>query len=111
MSIWTDAHAWQWLGRSFSQNFVREGLYYLLAALLLWLVVHKWLHKRLSHRVIAGWPTSADMRRELTYSLSTVLIFSAQGLVVFASILRGDMVIYFKPSQYGYWWLALSLPA
>ena len=111
MTIWTDPHAWQWLGKAFAANFVREGLYYLLAALLLWLVVHKWLHKRLAHRVIAGWPTSADMRREMVYSFSTLLIFSAQGLVVFASVLRGDMVIYFKPSQYGYWWLALSLPA
>ena len=111
MNIWTDPHAWHWLGRAFTTNFVREGLYYLFAALLLWLVVHKWLHKRLAHRVIAGWPTSADVRREMAYSFSTLLIFSAQGLVVFASILRGDMVIYFKPSQYGYLWLALSLPA
>ena len=33
MTIWTDPHAWQWLGKAFAANFVREGLYYLLAAL------------------------------------------------------------------------------
>lgn len=109
-SIWANPHAWHWLGKAFAANFVREGLYYLLVALLLWLVVHKWLQRRLAHRVIAGWPSSADMRREMAYSFSTLLIFSAQGLVVFAGILRGDMVVYFKPSQYGYWWLVLSLP-
>lgn len=111
MDIWTDPNAWHWLGNAFTNNLVREATFYLLAALLLWLVVHKWLHKRLAHRVIAGWPTGADMRREMAYSFSTLLIFSAQGLVVFASILRGDMVVYFRPGQYGYWWLALSLPA
>jgi sterol desaturase/sphingolipid hydroxylase (fatty acid hydroxylase superfamily) len=73
--------------------------------------VHQWLHQRLAHRVIAGWPTSTDVRREMAYSFSTLLIFSAQGLVVFAGILRGDMVVYFKPGQYGTLWLALSLPA
>ncbi|MBK6595461.1 MAG: hypothetical protein IPG23_23640 [Burkholderiales bacterium] len=34
-------------------------MYYLFAALLLWLVV-QWLHKHfLAHRVIAGWPTES----------------------------------------------------
>lgn len=47
---------------------MREATFYLLAALLLWLVVHKWLHKRLAHRVIAGWPSSADVRCEMVYS-------------------------------------------
>lgn len=111
MNIWTDPRAWQWLGRAFTNNFVREGLYYLLAALLLWIVVHKWLGERLAHRLIAGWPSKADVRREMAYSFTTLLIFAAQGLVVFASILRGDMVVYFKPGQYGYLWLALSFPA
>lgn len=45
MSIWTDPNTWHWLGRAFTANFLREALYYLVAALLLWLVVHKWLHK------------------------------------------------------------------
>ena len=80
MNIWTDPHAWHWLGRAFAGNFVRVGVYYLMAALLLWLLVHQWLHQRLAHRVIAGWPTSADVRREMAYSFSTLLIFSAQGL-------------------------------
>ena len=82
MNVWTDPHAWHWLGKAFTANFVREGLYYLVAALLLWLVVHHWLHKRLAHRVIEGWPTSTDVRREMAYSFSTLFIFSAQGLIL-----------------------------
>ena len=39
------------------------------------------------------------------------MIFSAQGLVVFASILRVDVVVYFKPSKLGYGCLALSPPS
>ena len=110
MEIWTNPKAWQWLAGAFANNFVREGMHYLLAALLLWLVLHRWLRTRLAHRLIAGWPSGADVRREIGYSLSTLLIFSAQGLVVFAGILRGDMVVYFKPGQYGLVWLAISFP-
>ncbi len=110
MDIWTNPKAWQWLAGAFTNNFVREGSHYLLAALLLWLVLHRWLRTCLAHRLIAGWPSGGDVRREMGYSLSTLLIFSAQGLVVFAGILRGDMVVYFKPGQYGLLWLALSFP-
>ncbi len=110
MDIWTDPKAWHWLTTAFVNNFLREGLYYLAAALLFWVLVHRWLRRRLAHRLIAAWPSSADMRREMGYSLSTLMVFSAQGLVVFAGILRGDMVVYIKPGAYGLAWLALSFP-
>ena len=111
MNIWTNPKAWHWLVAAFANNFVREGMYYLLAAVVFWLLLHRWLRQRLAHRLIAGWPSSADVRREMVYSFSTLLIFSAQSLVVFAAILRGDMLVYLRPGQYGYVWLALSFPA
>lgn len=63
----------------------------------------------------SAWPfdtaTRRDLRRELTYSFSTLLVFAALGLVVVAGLVQGQLIIYAKPERYGWWWLLLSLPA
>ena len=100
----------QWLGRAFAQNLLRETLFYVLAAAAMWFVFHVYLRQRLQHRIIAKWPTGHDIRREVTYSISTLLIFSAMGLVVFSQVIQGNFIIYLPVRQYGWVWLIISLP-
>jgi sterol desaturase/sphingolipid hydroxylase (fatty acid hydroxylase superfamily) len=107
-SVWLQADAWQWLSKVFAFHVVMEGSRYLLGALMVWGIVHGLLKRRLAHRLIDAWPTWRDIRREMAYSLSTLLIFAAIGLVIFTQIMRGNMVIYQQPAQYGWAWLVCS---
>lgn len=91
-------------------NLVVEGMRYLVAALGFWLLLHVLLRRRLAHRLIAAWPTAGDIRREMSYSLSTLLIFAALATGVVALLITGHMVIYRDPAQYGWPWLVASLP-
>lgn len=110
MNDWQNPQAWQWLFSVFLRNFLREGLFYLLSALGLWGLLHVLLRRKLEHRLIAQWPNGADIRREMVYSVSTLLIFSAMGLIVFAGFQKGYMTIYFDHRQFGWTWTLLSLP-
>jgi Delta7-sterol 5-desaturase len=112
------------LGGVFTRVFLMEASRYLVVALLLWLVVHVLLKRRLAHRLIAPatkdtkqtkdtkglWPSGADMRREASYSLGTLAVFAALGLCVVAGVWQGQLVIYRDPSAYGLTWLLVSLP-
>jgi len=98
------------LRRVYTGQFLMEGARYLVVALLLWLVLHVWLKKRLAHRLIGQWPTARDIRREMGYSLSTLLVFSALGLVVVAGLWQGRVEIYGRVDKHGLAWLLLSLP-
>lgn len=111
MNEWQNPQAWQWLFAVFVNNFQREGLFYFLSALGMWGLLHGLLRRRLSHRLIAQWPSNTDIRREIGYSLSTLVIFSAMGLVVLAGFQAGQITIYFRPSKFGWTWTLLSLPA
>ena len=105
-----DPAAWALLRRVLTAGALKEGGFYGVTVLLLWLTVHVLLRQRLAHRVIAGWPSARDLRRELAYSASTVLIFAALGAAVFALFIQGHVVIYRRPDQYGWLWLAASFP-
>ena len=102
--------ALQWLVGMFTRNLVREGLMYLLAAGFMWFLFHVFLRRRFQHRVIAQWPARTDIRREMAYSVSTLLIFSGIGLVVLAQLVWGRFTLYWDPRQYGWVWLLVSLP-
>jgi sterol desaturase/sphingolipid hydroxylase (fatty acid hydroxylase superfamily) len=106
----TSPGLWRSFRHVFWANFVEDGGRYLAVVLLFWGVLHVLLRKRLAHRLIAGWPTSADLRREITYSLSTLLVFAAGGAVMLAMIVSDWMDIYDDPLKYGWTWLLLSLP-
>jgi hypothetical protein len=82
-AVWLQPEAWQWLSKVFAFHVVMEGSRYLLGALMVWGIVHGLLKRRLAHRLIDAWPTWRDIRREMAYSLSTLLIFAAIGLVIF----------------------------
>ena len=68
------------------------------------------MRQRLAHRVIAGWPTGRDVRREMAHSLASMLVFAALGTAVFGLIISGHMTVCCRPDQHGGWWLAASLP-
>jgi sterol desaturase/sphingolipid hydroxylase (fatty acid hydroxylase superfamily) len=107
---WLDPAAWVALRRALVFGVVNEGLRYLFGAFVIWLLLHVLLRRRLAHRVIAGWPTGRDIRRELAYSISTIVVFAALGAGVFALILSGHAEVYGKPARHGWLWLLASLP-
>jgi len=99
------------LRRVFLGNFALEAGRYFIAVPLTWGLLHVLLRRRLAHRVIAGWPTARDLRREIGYSVASMLVFAGVGLVVFALVITGRFVIYGDPGKYGWVWFWLSLPA
>ncbi len=106
-----DPTAWQFLVGAYAFNLRLEGGRYLFAAALMWLLLHVLLKRRLAHRLIDAWPTGRDMRREFLYSLSSLFIFGAMGMGVFALVVSGHAEIYRDPARHGWLWLVLSLPA
>ena len=109
-SLSIDPAALKWIGGNFAGNFIAEALRYLVGALLLWLLLHVLLKRRLAHRLISGWPTARDLRREIAYSTTTLLVFAAIGMGIVAMVVKGRMVVYRDPAQFGWAWLAASLP-
>ena len=101
---------WQSFGRVFWGNLVADGRIYVACVLLVWGLLHGLLRRRLAHRVISGWPSRADLRREITYSLSSLLVVSAGSAVLLAEVVSGWGKIYDDPLQYGRAWLLASLP-
>jgi lathosterol oxidase len=101
---------WRAFRRVFLDSLLDEGWRYALFALLIWGLLHVLLRKRLAHRLIVGWPTRADLRRELTYSLSTLAVFAAISAAVLALMVSGVAEIYDDPLKHGLAWLVLSLP-
>jgi lathosterol oxidase len=106
-----DPATWHALRGAYLLNLAHEGGRYLVVALLMWLVLHVLLKRRLAHRLIAAWPSARDVRREIAYSVSSALIFAALGVGIFALIITGHVEIYRNPARYGLWWFWLSLPA
>jgi Delta7-sterol 5-desaturase len=103
--------AWRSFRHVVVGNLVDEGWRYVVFALAVWLLLHVLLKKRLAHRVIVDWPTAADLRRELVYSASTLVIFAGIAAEVLALVVSGHAEIYEDPLKYGLAWLLLSLPA
>ena len=101
---------WRSFRHVFLVGFTDDGKYYLLTALSLWGLLHVVLKRRLAHRLITQWPTSADLRREITYSVSTLCVITALNAAVLAGTVSGVFDVYPKPLEHGLAWLLLSLP-
>jgi len=89
-----------------------DFLRYALAAGAVWLTVWVALRRRLaSRRILDAVPAPGQVRREFTYSLSTVLIFAANGLLVWLFVQNGTLQVYDDLSQHGWawWWASLVL--
>lgn len=89
-----------------------DFLRYLLGAGIVWLVVNVLLARRLAaRRILDASPKPGQVRREFTYSMSTVAIFAANGLVLYLLVASGQVPIYDDVDRYGWgwWWASLLL--
>ncbi|HEV8691342.1 MAG TPA: sterol desaturase family protein [Ideonella sp.] len=82
---------------------------YLLGAGLVWLVVDVlWRQRLAGRRILEGAPRPGQIRREIAYSMATVLIFAANGTLLWLLARTGHVRIYGDASAHGgaAWWLA-----
>ena len=105
-----DPRAWRAVWHVLWAGLLDEGWRYVVFSLVLWVLLHRLLKKRLAHRLIGSWPSAADLRREITYSLSSVAVFAAIAAIVLALVVSGHAEIYVDPKKHGVAWLVLSLP-
>jgi Delta7-sterol 5-desaturase len=91
---------------------VVDFLRYALTAGAVWLLVRVLLRRRLAgRRILDAQLAPGQIRREFTYSVSTVLIFAANGLLLWLLIGNGSAKVYGDVGQYGWtwWWASLVL--
>jgi sterol desaturase/sphingolipid hydroxylase (fatty acid hydroxylase superfamily) len=89
-----------------------DFLRYALAAGAIWLLVAVALKRRLAgRRILDATPTRGQLRREIVYSLSTVVIFASNGLLVRLLIGNGTFEVYPDVQRHGWlwWWTSLVL--
>lgn len=89
-----------------------DFLRYVVAAGIVWLLVGVWLGQRIGHRrILDAAPQPGQIRREFTYSMSTVVIFASNGMLVWLLAHTGRVHIYSEVSEYGWawWWASLVL--
>lgn len=89
-----------------------DFLRYAIAAGSVWLFVNVLLGRRLAgRRILEAAPAPGQVRREIGYSLSTVLIFAANGMLVWLLIARGTFEVYPDAERRGWtwWWASLAL--
>jgi sterol desaturase/sphingolipid hydroxylase (fatty acid hydroxylase superfamily) len=77
-----------------------------LAALLVFAWAPAWLRRR---RLQARRPGAADFRREIGFSLLTVLIFSLTGFGIYVGMQAGLFEVYGDVGLHGWGWLAASI--
>ena len=106
----TSPGPWRSFRHVFWVNLMQDGGLYLAFIVLAWGLLHVLLRKRLVHRLISRWPSRADLRRELSYAASTLLVAAAGSAVVLAMLVSGRVEVYHDPLKHGWAWLLLSLP-
>ncbi|HEU4600773.1 MAG TPA: sterol desaturase family protein [Steroidobacteraceae bacterium] len=89
--------------------FVGDLLRYLIGAGLVYLVLWKWMARRLARRRIASWPAAKQLRTEFAYSMLTVLVFASVGFWIQAHALTGGFKIYTDVNDYGWAYTMSSL--
>ncbi len=92
--------------------FVTDLLRYLIPASAAFLLLWVLLRRRLANRKIqSAYPEFRHLRREFLYSMLSVLIFSANGVLVVTSIQSGHSLYYSEIADYGWLYWASSLVA
>ena len=102
--------AWQSLRRVVTLFALAEGWQYTAITLAFWLALHVLLRRRLAHRLISGWPRPGDVRREIVYSASSLLLYSMGAAAILGLLAIDRVEIYAEPLKHGLAWLLLSLP-
>ena len=86
-------------------------LRYFIIAGILFLIYYKWLCKRITYRKIQlRFPKNADYRREIVYSIISVIIFSLVTVLFLFTPLRNITQLYKQVDQYGIVWYITSFP-
>lgn len=105
-----DGDAWRLLTGIARLAAESELVQFSAVALPVWLLLHVLLKERLAHRLIGQWPTPADTRRDIVYTLSSFLVFAMLNTVVVAMEAVQRVEIYTDPMKHGLFWLVASLP-
>jgi sterol desaturase/sphingolipid hydroxylase (fatty acid hydroxylase superfamily) len=85
-----------------SRYFIFAGLAWLLGYVVL---KRRWVHRKIIERM----PTMTDMRRELLYSVSSILIFGLVGALTILLASRGGTLMYWDAGAYGWPWFFISI--
>ncbi len=93
-------------------EYIAHFIRYLLFAGAAYFVFYVWFRPRVIGRKIqAAFPKSADLRREISYSLLSFLVFCGAGLLTLTWQRLGWTQLYFKIDRYGWPYLWFSLAA
>ena len=91
--------------------FTMDTLRYLIAGTVTSLILYKWLKAwSQSRKIQTRKATSADIRREVFYSLLTTSIYAFVAVFVVYGISNGHMKVYENVADMGWLYTALSLP-
>jgi Delta7-sterol 5-desaturase len=87
-----------------------DFLRYLLAAGGVWWLVNGLFGRRLAaRRLLQAAPAPGQVSREVAYSLSTVVVFAANGLLIWLLVQAGHLRLYTDPAERGWLWWCASL--
>jgi lathosterol oxidase len=87
-----------------------DFLRYAITAGVVWLLIEVVLGRRLAHRrLFSGARPAGQVRREIVYSMSTVLIFAANGLLTYLLARNGTIQIEEGLPAHGWAWWTFSL--
>lgn len=100
------------IGQLLTAEYVAHFIRYALFAGTAYLIFYVWLRRRvISRKIQTAFPKSAEMRREILYSLLSFGVFCGAGLLTVIFHRLGWSHIYFKIDRYGwpYLWFSLAV--
>lgn len=103
------AELWRFL-QSFAAITAENAIRYLVFAGLAWLLAYRLLAARWAHRkVVAKQPTTADVRREVLWSASSILVFGLVGAATYQAVRAGWTRMYFGEPLADPGWFVASI--
>ena len=91
-------------------SFIGLGVRYAISAGLLWLLCYIIFKRRWFHRkIIARFPSSPEVRREISYSILSLVIFALSGAVTVQLSRMGWTQLYWRISDHGWSWFWISI--
>jgi len=101
---------WHWMWKVAAGSTVELSIRYALFAGIAWLLCYAWFKRRWFHRkIIAKFPASGEVWREVRYSALSVVIFSLVGVATMWAFKQGWMQIYKGIGERGWWWFVGSI--
>ena len=87
-----------------------DGLRYLAWAGSAWLFFYVLFRRRWSARkIVPEFPSPREMRREVGFSLLTVVVYGVVGALTIFATTRGWTRLYFDLTEYGWAWFSASI--